>query len=438
MNSAKIHNLHLDSHILFIFIVLYFFIIPYSNFGGLYFFYHFIAITIVLLYYIFDYFITQEQTVFYIKIALISIVIILLPVSSAFRLILERHNTEPYKYVHDNVVQVEAGMKFLTQGKNPYTLDYLQTPLADWEYLENNVRMINPSIYHLIVLPTHLYISLPFYLASNATMGWYDQRFVYLLAYFCTLILIFYLVPQKQNKLIALILIAFNPIFLGDFISGTNDILTLAFLTTSILFLSRNSNKWSCIFLAFAVTTKHSAWFFLPFYFAYYYFQKPEFNLIQKIKYIWSKTYLFFIVACIVVAPFLLWDSQAFISDVYSYPTGGALPLSYPIKGCGIAYLIIAFGFVKNVHDYFPFIILQLPVGATALYFLLKKQKKQNTIGTVLMNYALFLFIFWYLSRFFVYNYIAYIIDIAIIGYFIMEGEKNILATAPKNETTKN
>ena len=49
------------------------------------------------------------------------------------KLVLLRQGSGPASYSHDGgVIQTEAAIDFLLQGRNPYVEDYLNTPMAEW------------------------------------------------------------------------------------------------------------------------------------------------------------------------------------------------------------------------------------------------------------------------------------------------------------------
>ncbi len=51
------------------------------------------------------------------------------------KLILLRQGSGPASYAHDGgVIQTEATVQFLLEGKNPYREDYVDTPMAEWGF----------------------------------------------------------------------------------------------------------------------------------------------------------------------------------------------------------------------------------------------------------------------------------------------------------------
>jgi len=105
--------------------------------------------------------------------------VVILPTISGMVL---RHASEPWSYVHDAAMQVEEAIRFLLQARNPYAENYLETPLAQWEYAFPPPE-VNPALYHNAYLPFIFLFSAPLYACSTWLTGWYDQRLVFLLLF---------------------------------------------------------------------------------------------------------------------------------------------------------------------------------------------------------------------------------------------------------------
>ena len=93
--------------------------------------------------------------------------------------------------------------------------------------------------------------------------------------------------------------------------------------------------------------------------------------------------------------------------------------------GYGISHLIYKMGLVNTIWDYFPFWILQVIFCLPLLYFLIKKQKEDNALSTLVFSYGIFLFVCWFFSRFFNSNYVSYLSLLFLVSYLIEEKECN-------------
>lgn len=340
-------------------------------------------------------------------------------VGSTSLTIYTRLHTEKYMYAHDNPIQLEEAIKLILKGKNPYTENYFNTPLEKWGGWASQGPNINPALYHFISLPFHLLFSIPFYLISNFLLHWFDQRLVYFFSLFLIIALILKW-PNKspQSKFIFLACFIINPLFSPFFIEGRNDVFVFSWIVLSVYFLQLQKIKCSSLVLALAVTSKHSSWFILPFYFAYlYYLEATGLIFWQKIKNISKKTYPFFITAAIIIIPFLIWDFTSFIDDTINYARGTAYA-SFPIYGFGFSRLILQLNMVNSPNEYWPFWIPQLIFGLPLLHILLKMQKNNNAPAQMIFNFSLLLMTFWLFSRFFNDNYIGFLIMLFIFAIF--------------------
>lgn len=323
--------------------------------------------------------------------------------------IVVRHQTSPVYDVHDIIVQQESAIRFLLHGVNPYETDYFNTPLKDWNYSETDT---NPALYHFVMQPFYLIFSIPFYLiSSHILFGFFDGRITLFLLFFAILIFASKLIKEHEQKRLFMILLAFNPATLGYLLEGRADIFMFAFLFASLYFLQKEMNFVSSIMMALAFTVKQSVWPIFPFYFAYLYFKNR--NLRKTLK----NLIPFVITFLLIVLPFLLWNPNAFLTSTIFYLSGNA-EHSYPIAGYGLGSLLKDIGIIKNQFAYYPFGIWQLIISLPFMYWFIKWQQKDNTIKKLILVYALFLFIFWYLSRYFNNSHLGYISMLLITAYF--------------------
>lgn len=360
------------------------------------------------------------------------IIIILVPFLSGIQI---RNQGNQYAFVHDSIVQTEEAIKYLLSGKNFYTEDYLNTPLANWSegklgQVFTKEIFLNPAVYHYIYLPFYVLFSVPFYLLFHFLFGWYDQRIVHLFVFFSFLILLFKIKGVNEKTFIASILIIFNPAFVNFFIEGRNDIFIIFWIMLTVYFLSQEKYRLSALSFALACVSKQFAWFLFPFFWIFIYYKNNPAGttMIGRTKKTLRLIYPFFVVSAVIVLPFLIWDFPSFWQDVILYPSG-KLPTSYPITGFGFSefILILRLG-VSTMYDYFPFWIIQLTVCFPLFVFLWKLQKKHNNLSQMLAGYGIFLFVFWFFSRYFNDSYFNYVIIIFILAYLVADS-KNLAIT---------
>src|SRR3989344_2122405 len=215
---------------------------------------------------------------------------------------------------------------------------------------------------------------------------------------------------KPENRTLALTLFAFNPGTIDYFVEGRSDFGMFVFLVLSLLLLYKKKVLWSCLFLALAFCVKQSIWPFFPLYFYYIY---REYN-----KKLFTGLGVFGITFLAIVMPFLLWDTQAFLDSTVFYLTSSG-ETNYPISGYGFGMLMHQLGVISDVHGYFPFTIFQLGVGLPVLVGLCMWLSNKPSIRNLLFSYGIFLFVFWYFSRYFNNSHIGFISSIFLISYFI-------------------
>ncbi len=354
------------------------------------------------------------------KLIIFSLIFLITVVKTFYSAINLRHDLGLNYPVHDNPLQIEAGVNYLKQGKNPYTENYFGTKQEQW--YEHNINM---ALYHFVTLPFYIIFSLLISIPSEAILGYFDERMVHGLALAIVIGLIYKLISPITKKIIFLTLFIFNPYFIHFFIEGRNDIFVFTGIFLSLYLLFKNKYQWSALALGLACASKQSSWLILPLYFYYIWVQlKLKFSF-QSIAKLWQKTWPFFICSAIFFTPFLAWDSQSFIEDIYLFP-GGGLPTSYPISGMGVSQLMLQLGLIKNPGDNYPFIYLQLIAGLPVLVFLGYKLSKHIRVSYLAFAYGIFLGIFWLFSRFFADNYAGYLSMVFIMGMVFKETEDRL------------
>jgi len=345
---------------------------------------------------------------FAVKLIALVFVIVAFVVLPTMAAIVFRHNTAPYLYIHDGAIQTEEAIKFLLANENPYAESYAATPMAQWRFNESGVGR-NLAIDHLPYLPFTFLSAIPLYLVAQATLGWYDQRFVSLILLSLAVLMLLRVGRTPGEKLASITVLSLNPLSIPFFIEGRNDIMVSFWLIGGILLLQRRRVSWAGIFIACAAVSKQTAWFIIPF-FVFYALQiernsNPLKQLVKRARVLVPAALVF----VGILLPFLIWDAGAFLDDVLSVPfrlpAAGAI---YPIRSLGFGGLALGLGWIKQSTDPFPFSWLQMLFGGLGLIFLLYSQWRNNTLTQVLMNYAVLLFICLFFARSFVDNYLGF------------------------------
>jgi hypothetical protein len=355
------------------------------------------------------------------KLVLVWIIIALTVFAPSLKLALLRQGSGPASYAHDGgVIQTEATIAYLFEGRNPYREDYLQTPMAEW-----GISEFRTALYHYPYLPWTFLFSAPFKLLAERTIGWYDQRFVYLLLFAGLLLLLPGLARGAQARLLLVMLIGLNPIMGSDLIYGQNDVFVLAWIVVSLWLWAKGQRpgaghgwSWgSAAAFGLACASKPTAWFLAPFYLL---LAAGDTADLRRRPGAWLKraaaaTWPAAATAIAIIGPYFVWDPAAMIDDVWAW-SNGTSATAYQIWGWGASNLLLATGQVASRFIYWPFWIPQLICGLPLLAVLLWRQIRANTPARALWGYGLFLFVFFYVSRFMNENYLGYILALLALG----------------------
>lgn len=349
------------------------------------------------------------------QVFLLSVTIIFLIAVSLLPEISDRASGKSW-IMHDNALQIEAAAEFLIEGKNPYVENYYETPMKRWDKIVTSHGEVsdNYALIHCVKLPWHILSAVPFKLFFEKTINFYDQRMLYVFLYIFSLFLVYSLPSNYSDKRFFLVFYGLNPLFALQVVIGVGDVFVLTWVLLFIYLLKADKIMWAGFVLGVACASKHSAWFLVPFYILHLWLRYKE--LRTTILHSWPIS----IVPLALFTPFIIWDPVAFWQDIYQYPAG-TLSTSYPINGFGFSMFLYSRGFIETIHSPYAAWMFQLPIGIGLFFYLYQWQKQRNTVSQMVLNSALFLFVFWFFSRFFNLNYLGYLLIIFMAAYFTYE-----------------
>lgn len=351
--------------------------------------------------------ITQKK--YYLFKYLLFFFVLALSVGGAFlSAVVVRHKVAPVFQIHDIILQLEAAIRFFIDGVNPWAATYHNTFMAAWHFSDT---LENPALYHFVMMPFYLLFSLPFYVLSNHTIGYFDGRIPLYFLYFSLIPMVFNLVKEREQKLIFTILLLLNPAMFLYTLEGRSDVFMYAFLFAGLMFLGVKRFIYAGIAIALAFTVKQSVWPILPLYIGYLYFVSKD------LKQALIRFAPFVGVFLALTIPFFLWNPSAFLNSTVFYLSGNT-EHSYPISGYGLGMLLHQLGFIKNLADSYPFIIWQVIIIVPLLIGLLIFLRKNPSVKMVIFTYGILLFAYWYLSRYFNNSHVAYLTMVFLTAYF--------------------
>lgn len=362
------------------------------------------------------------------KLGLLLAIVLITVVCQSLFLVLMRRASGPASYTHDGgVIQTEAAIDMLLRGENPYTEDFLDTPVAEWG-LEKRT-----ALYHYPYLPWTLVASVPARLLCELTLGWYDQRLVYLALFVATLLLLPGLTRRRSDKLTLVAIVGLNPIMGNDIIYGMNDSFVLAWVVLSLWLLAHERYGWSAVAMGLAWASKPTAWFVAPFYLLY--LARGTGGWVAPARQACRRIWPAALVAAALIVPFVIWDPVSFYDDVWAWAAGtSATP--YQIRGWGLSNLVLAFGLVSSDQDYFPFWIGQVAVCVPLLLAALRLQLRHNTMQWLLYGYAALFTAYSFLSRFFNENYAGIAVALFALAALVDLGNGEAIVNPPDPAAT--
>jgi hypothetical protein len=336
-------------------------------------------------------------------------------------------------YSHDGgVLQTEATIAFFLQGKNPYVEDYTATPMATWGHPD-----FRTALYHYPYLPWTFVFSAPFYLVGQ-WLGFYDQRLVYLLLLTVALVLAPRLTRRPRAQLALVALLGLNPLMGLDILFGQNDVFVLCWLIFALVgwqaWLRRvtgvtagepNGARYRYIaVLCFGVAcaSKPTAWFFAPFFGLLLLADQPQLRwhptvLWRQFRLLLARLWPALAPLVLLIGPYVLWDPFAIYDDVWRWSNGQG-ETGYQIWGWGASNFVLAFGLVTDRFAQWPFWRLEVLLALPTLLWFIYRQGRINTLANACWHYGVFLFVFFYGSRFLNENYLAFILAFLALGLF--------------------
>jgi hypothetical protein len=313
----------------------------------------------------------------------------------------ERHRVAPVWMTHDIILQQEAAMRYLLQGKNPYKETYFGTPVEMFNYDEiGNTEAINPALYHFVMPPGYLLIPFPFYWVANRIFGYFDGRMVLIVLMGVTLFVLSRWFKRKDVAETAIVFTALSPASVDFFIEGRSDMFALAMLISALFFLQRKRIYLSAGIFSLAILSKQTMWFSIPLYIAFLY------ALLRDLRKLFGPLALMCLIGMVFTGPFLLWDVRAFIESVILYLSAGG-ERGYPVNGYGLSMILYSWGIIKDIHEYYPFFVWQGIIGCLAIIGTMKYFMSNPSMSRFFVGFAITLFAFWYTSRYFNNSHIA-------------------------------
>ena len=344
-------------------------------------------------------------------------VFVILPSAAAVVL---RATGQPWTYVHDGALMAEEAAKKLLAGHNPYSVDYVDTPLFYWPMVNN------PALYHFTYFPLVFLLTIPAMLLASP-LGWFDERLLFLPAFVGCLWLASRMAGSSTAvRLSAVAAIALNSQFFPFVIEGRNDAFVLFFVFATLLLLQRDRRVLAGVALAIAAGLKLHALVLVPFVFVYLIGRSGARRPSEIWRAIAPTAVPFAILSALVFIPFLVWDAYGMWDDVVLY-NAGASAWSYPVAGIGFSMLLHGLGVIPYRTAEFPFWIFELAAAIPVAIFAMHELLRRPSIPSIAFGYALTLLAFLFFGRYFQTSYLGYIVAAITPALFVIERTRPVI-----------
>lgn len=268
------------------------------------------------------------------QLPIILVAISLFVIAPTILFMVKRAQTTPESFAQDSLLQIEAAARFVLAGKNPYVEDYLETPMADWEFSWVGLET-NPALHHFVYTPLAFLLAVPGEGIIRPLTNWYDHRLVLLPCYLINLGLIKKLAGSRREANALLIAIGLNPLLITAYTSGNLEAMVITGWLYTYLAASRK--RWEPAFLSLALTiaVKQIAVVAAPFLFIYWLTTARP----RTLRAILAPLAAFAGPLVLIIGPFFLWHPRAFTEDTVLFVIGG-IPDSWPISGMSMQALL--------------------------------------------------------------------------------------------------
>ncbi|MBI3762702.1 MAG: hypothetical protein HY260_12705 [Chloroflexi bacterium] len=357
-----------------------------------------------------------------IKMSLVLLVVALVVILPTAILIAARHASGPATFAHDGMIQIEAALEFLSRGQSPYGQDYSRTAMSQVQFPIAGVAA-NPALTHLIYMPLLLEISYPVYRVSLQTLGWWDQRFLYIAVLALTLGVLPQIVEDPSRKSALMLMLGINALLMVPFLEGHNEIVMIFLLVLSAWALQRNWRTTGAVWFALACAAKQLAWIFAPFFLIYLLGPWPW----RRAQWRQAGREMLpgIVLASATVLPFLLWTPRQFIEDTLIYMLGASGTETYVAIGSGLGGLLMISKVLSSPMDDFPFLWIELAVALPLAIWFGRQLLRQRRPALIWQYGGLLGLAAGYFHRYYHYNYVGTFVFLVALG--MLADEPSIL-----------
>jgi hypothetical protein len=349
------------------------------------------------------------------SIALAAAVVAALVVPATLLQVGLRDATEPWYFTNDSTYEIELAGELILDGDNPYGHDYRGSGMERfYPSAQVDPEIPQPALEHFPYFPGTALSGAVWRLMPGPLD---DYRVFVMVATFGLFFAALLFPAPLLWKLPIGALLAANPLAVRASWFGTADAPGLLALVLAFALLVRGRLFWAAASLGAAVAYKQLAFLAVPF------FAVMLFTMAVPRRTILRAGAVFAGVVAAAFLPFLIADPGALWADTITYGAD-----TYRILGYGLSALLLNVGVLDDRYGYYPFLPLAVLVWLPVTAWLLVSQRRSGLLWPGAAGFAVSIFLFLFLSRFFQTSYLIWPLTGVALAYLLAASQRRVAA----------
>lgn len=309
-------------------------------------------------------------------------------------------------FENDGLAKAEVAAGRLLQGEQIYGINWQGTEVQGYSQIGNG-----REVRHFNHLPMTVLAAVPIRLLTGALGLAFDYRMLLLLLVLAGIAAVSWLPAPFNVRFMVGCALFISPALPVMTITGHDDVAYVVMLMSGLTLMARGRQGLACLAFGLSAAFKPFGALAIPLVLMVMWrdwqrrpaFPKRETAAIAAALVLPS---------VLSITPFLLWNAGAFWRDVVLFTNGGIAD-AFPISGIGLGGILVAFGLLR-ANGAFPFGVLQL--GGVGIVYRQAWQRLRPgpTMAWFMGWYAAVFFTFAFFARFFVDNYVAAVMSLAL------------------------
>ena len=302
-------------------------------------------------------------------------------------------------FENDGLAKAEVATDRLLHGQEIYGINWQGTQVDGYRHIGNG-----REVRHFNHMPMTVLAGIPVRLLTLAIGARFDYRMVLTVFVLIGMAAVSWLPIWYPARFLVACGLLLSPALATMSVTGHDDIAYVVMVFAGLALLARRRPFLSCLAFGMSAALKPFGALAAPLVLIVLWHQWRRAPIFPRRQAAFCLAGLA-APGLVSVLPFLVWNAGAFWRDVVLFTNGG-IPDAYPMSGFGLSAILVAIG-VVGPNDYFPFGPLQL-LGVGAVFRVAwRTLPARPSLSRFLGLYTAAFFVFAFLSRFFVDNYVA-------------------------------